>query len=203
MRPEGECTLLRGLTFWELNPPVGLSEDPSSTGINQDSIQRPRRKQSIRVPRSRLCLLKGCNRKFRPEHPRIRYCSNACSQQAERWSRWKAQQHYRANEPGKAKRQAQSRRYRQRLKAKKAEPPGAPAGGARVITQNFFSMAPVTVPDATRRLRIAVGRRYSGFAVASVEGPWSVCWRGSGSGASAGLNRDRDYDFEHKRIRSP
>ena len=62
-----------------------------------------------------------------------------------------------------------------------------------------FSRASVTVPDATRRLRGAVGRRYSGFAVASVEGPWSVCWRGSGSGASAGLNRGRDYDFEHER----
>ena len=39
----------------------------------------------------------------------------------------------------------------------------------------FFSMVPVTVPDAMRRLRGAVGRRYSGFAVASVEVRWSVC----------------------------
>jgi hypothetical protein len=65
--------------------------------------------------RCRRCLLKGCERSYRPTHPQSRYCSTACRQEARRWRRWRASRHWRSSEPGKARRREQSRRYRQRL----------------------------------------------------------------------------------------
>ena len=53
------------------------------------------------APRSRRCLLKGCERRFRPEHPRQRYCSEECRAAAREWSEWKAQHAYRATVAGK------------------------------------------------------------------------------------------------------
>lgn len=85
--------------------------------------------------RRRRCLLKGCERWFRPCHPQGRYCSAGCRQAARRWRRWYASRHYRATEQGKQRRRAQSRRYRQRRQqataalADNAAAPGA-AGAA-------------------------------------------------------------------------
>jgi DNA replication protein DnaC len=45
--------------------------------------------------RPRRCLLKGCNRCFRPARPQCRYCSPACQQAARRWRAWRAQQKFR------------------------------------------------------------------------------------------------------------
>ncbi len=66
-------------------------------------------------PRRRMCLLKGCERKFHPVHPLSRYCSDSCRQAARRWSRRLANQRYRGSQPGKARRRAQCRRYRERV----------------------------------------------------------------------------------------
>jgi hypothetical protein len=65
--------------------------------------------------RCRRCLLKGCERNYRPTHPQSRYCSTACRQAARRWRRWQASRRWRSSTPGKARRREQSRRYRQRL----------------------------------------------------------------------------------------
>ena len=64
--------------------------------------------------RRRRCLLKDCERWFRPWHPQGRYCSPACQQAARRWRRRHASQRYRAGAQGKERRREQSRRYRQR-----------------------------------------------------------------------------------------
>lgn len=64
--------------------------------------------------RPRRCLMKGCERRFRPCHPQVRYCSAGCRQAARWWRRWHASQHYRASTQGKERRRAQSRRYRER-----------------------------------------------------------------------------------------
>src|SRR5262249_40944729 len=62
-----------------------------------------------------------------------------CGQAARRWSRWKAQQDYRASQAGKEKRNRQSRRYRERVKMRpQAAPEEAVAEPARGITENFF-----------------------------------------------------------------
>jgi hypothetical protein len=64
----------------------------------------------------RLCLLKGCERNFQPNHHRCRYCSEDCVVAARKWRRWLADQKYRASKQGKQARQDQSIRYREKCK---------------------------------------------------------------------------------------
>jgi len=110
---------------------MGPSE--SATGPPENQARRRRRLQ--RRPRSRHCLLKGCEQRFHPQQARQRYCSSSCQQAARQWSRWKAQERYRATTAGKEKRNGQSRRYRERVRNRSAEPVEEPA---RVITKKFF-----------------------------------------------------------------
>lgn len=90
------------------------------------------------APRSRRCLLKGCERRFRPEHARQRYCCDECRAAAREWSEWKAQHAYRATAAGKQKRKGQSRRYRKRVKERKPPEKEAVPEAARVIPRDFF-----------------------------------------------------------------
>lgn len=115
---------------------------------------RAGRKQRAPRPRPRLCLLKGCEQGFRPQRPRERYCSDACRRAARNWSRWKAQQRYRATAAGREKRNGQSRRYRERLRNRKQPTPEA----ARVITPDFFRSLlrpPRLLPGLPRTATIA------------------------------------------------
>lgn len=68
--------------------------------------------------RQRSCLLKGCERPFRALCALARYCSQACSAAARRWSQWRANERYRASQQGKSRRSEQSRRWRERQKLK-------------------------------------------------------------------------------------
>ncbi len=68
------------------------------------------------------CLLKGCERWFRPVRPQALYCSDACRAQARRWRRRQAARRYRASQKGKQRRRLQSQRYRQRQAAAAANP---------------------------------------------------------------------------------
>ena len=61
-------------------PPMAPSEGPANNPKNQE--RRRRRRCSSRHPRTRACLLKGCPRRFRPEHALERYCSPECRQEA-------------------------------------------------------------------------------------------------------------------------
>jgi len=79
----------------------------------------------------RRCLLKGCPHWFRPTHPRACFCSSACRQKADRWRRWHAKQTYGASAHGRERRREQSRRYRQRLKERRAAVPAANPSPAR------------------------------------------------------------------------
>jgi hypothetical protein len=116
-----------------MGPPEDCTSPPDR------SERAGRRKRPRRRPRSRRCLLKGCERRFRPQQARERYCSQECRQAAQKWSRWKAQQKYRATAAGKEKRNGQSRRYRERVRNRKpATPEEALPEAARVITQDFF-----------------------------------------------------------------
>jgi hypothetical protein len=71
--------------------------------------------------RPRICLLKGCEKWFCPDHPRSRYCTDACRDAARDWSMWEAARRYRATEHGKERRRQQSRRYRQRVRERRRE----------------------------------------------------------------------------------
>lgn len=79
--------------------------------------------------RVRICLLKGCEKRFSPLHPLTRYCSEACRQAARRWSRWRAAFRYRASERGKECRRQQASGYRERLRQRQAEAEERPAIG--------------------------------------------------------------------------
>jgi hypothetical protein len=68
-----------------------------------------------RLSRCRRCLLKGCERFFRPARPQSRYCSTTCCHAARRWRRWQASRRWRASAAGKARRREQCRRARQRI----------------------------------------------------------------------------------------
>jgi hypothetical protein len=115
---------------------VGPAED--STRSDNDQEHR-RRKRPARHPRTRGCLLKGCGQRFRPRQVRQRYCSEECRRAARKWSRWKAQQSYRATAAGKEKRNGQCRRYRERVRNRqKPGPQNADPEAARVITKDFF-----------------------------------------------------------------
>jgi hypothetical protein len=113
---------------------MGPSEDRSTGEKNQAGHRRiAGSRRRVRRPRGRACLLKGCERRFRPLHPRTRYCSEECREEAQRWREWKARHHYRQSEGGKQKRRAQSRRYRQRSKRARAanQGPDRPREGHR------------------------------------------------------------------------
>ena len=115
---------------------MGPVEDSTRPAAHRkpDRFSKPRR------PRTRCCLLKGCERRFRPKRSGQRYCSSECAQAERRWSRWKAQQSYRATKTGKEKRNEQSRRYRERVKRRQQTPEEAVAEPARVITESFFRL---------------------------------------------------------------
>jgi hypothetical protein len=113
---------------------VGPDEDSTRPAEDRESGQPPGR-----CPRTRCCLLKGCERRFRPQRAAERYCSDECRRAARQWSRWKAQQSYRATAAGKERRNGQSRRYRQRVRNRQPPAPQeAVPDAARVITPNFF-----------------------------------------------------------------
>ena len=113
---------------------MGLFENPTGHPENQEG----RRRRLPRRPRMRCCLLKGCEERFHPGQAGQRYCSGECREAAREWSRWKAQQRYRATRACKQRRNGQSRRYRERVKSRKpAEPEGVPEA-ARVITTGHF-----------------------------------------------------------------
>ena len=88
--------------------------------------------------RARRCLLKGCEQRFRPRQARQRYCNERCRDAARKWSRWKAQQRYRATTAGKQQRNGQSVRYRERVRSREPAEPEAVDDPARVITKEEF-----------------------------------------------------------------
>ena len=111
-----------------MGPPEDCTRQPRARG------KRPRRR-----PRGRQCLLKGCERWFRPRRARERYCSPECRERARKWSHWTAQQKYRATAAGKKKRNSQSRRHRERVRNRQpATSEEVLPQAARVIAQNFF-----------------------------------------------------------------
>ena len=113
---------------------MGPSESPTA---HPENLAGRRRRLPCR-PRMRVCLLKGCEQRFRPGQARQRYCSKQCREAARKWSRWKDQQRYRKTAAGRQQRNAQSRRYRERVKSRKTPEPEAVDGAARVITPEHF-----------------------------------------------------------------
>ena len=160
-----------------MGPPENLTEHPEN--------QAGRRRPSAR-PRARCCLLKGCEQRFHPRQSNQRYCSAECRKAARKWSRWKAQQRYRATKAGKAKRTDQSRRYRERVKSRKPAAPDADTEAAGNHFGTFFSIIVAIGPAATRGSHTSGEVPCSITARALAGAPCSASESGSAAGSRRG-----------------
>jgi hypothetical protein len=89
---------------------------PSQHDLRATGAQAP-----LCRPRSRECLLAGCERRFRPRCARSCYCSDACARAAREWSVRQAQRRYRTSEHGRARRREQCCRWRERQREKRRQ----------------------------------------------------------------------------------
>lgn len=69
--------------------------------------------------RTRQCLLKGCEKSFRPECVLQRYCGKSCQEAARAWSIKRSRERYRKTTKGIEHRREQSQRYRRNKKEHK------------------------------------------------------------------------------------
>jgi hypothetical protein len=168
------------VSFWEQSPPMGPLENATSQVEKQDA---KRRRQSVRRPRTRQCLLKGCAERFRPQQARQRYCSEGCRKAARKWSRWKAQKSYRATVAGQQKRNGQSQRYRERVRNWKTPEKAAVDEAARVIIKKLFLSIAATGQVAMRDSCASGAAPCNASARRGAGAPWSRFGSGSGSGA--------------------
>jgi hypothetical protein len=144
-----------------------------------------------RRPRTRCCLLKGCEQRFHPRQARQRYCSDGCRKAARKWSRWKAQERYRESVAGQQKRNDQSRRYRERVKDRKPAEPEAVSEAARVITTEY-SFRPLLRPARLlREIRAPEAKSLAALLLARVP----ACG-GAGPGAGAALETGARFNPE-------
>ena len=128
---------------------MGPLQYPVRWGAGQGVVVPSRRS------RCRRCLLKGCERFFRPTRPQSRYCSAACGQAARRWRRRQASRRWRASEPGRARRREQCRRARRRIPLVVLPPgpslpdPGveAPPEAAPPAAQACEGQRPAIIPE--------------------------------------------------------
>jgi hypothetical protein len=156
---------------------------PPENRTRQSANQERGRKRPARLPRTRRCLLKGCERRFRPKQARERYCSPECRRSARDWSCWKAQQSYRATAAGRENRQGQSRRYRERVRNRQQPAPEPAVPQARVITTDFFSTTVAIAPAATRDSRNSRDRRANDSVRARAGEPWNASGNANAGGA--------------------
>ena len=161
---------------------MGPTQHPPERHTNQERFLHAGQKRARR-PRRRWCLLKGCERRFRPKHPWSRYCGDDCRSKARRWSRWKAQKRYRATGSGKQQRKAQSCRYRQRVHTRKRSK-SATNEPARVIRAKILLIAPATGRAATSYSCEPTVRRCSDSVQRNAGGRWNVSWSGKGVGGN-------------------
>src|SRR5438093_1554971 len=125
-----------------------------------------RRRRARCRPRTRPCLLKGCEQRFHPRQARQHYCIAECRKEARRWSRWKAQDRYRATRAGRQKRNGQGRRYRERVKSRKPPEPEAVNDPARVITTEHFFRALLRPARLLRELRTPTAKSFTALLFA-------------------------------------
>jgi len=149
----------------------------------------PRRMQAAGRPRARLCLLKGCGKRFKPARPQARYCGESCQDEAARWRAWKAQEHYRHTEGDSSMSLRAEPAPTRAPGGTEAEvrnsPPGRP--NRRVGHRPARNLrAAATGRDATRHSNGHAARRHSVFARGLASVPSSESWNASGGGEGAG-----------------
>jgi hypothetical protein len=166
---------------------MGPTENPTAHPENQEG----RRRRLPCRPRMRRCLLKGCEQRFHPRQARQRYCSQRCREAARKWSRRKAQERYRETAAGQQKRNGQSRRYRERVKSRKAPEPEAVDDGARVITSEHFFRPLLRPARLLRGIRARAAKSLATFLLACLPAR-----AGAGPGAGAAMETSARFNPE-------
>ena len=152
----------------------------------------PAARRRRRRPRLRHCLLKGCEQRFHPQRAAQRYCSAECRAKARKWSRWKAQQRYRVRTAGQAKRNGQSKRYRERVKSRKSPESESVNDTARVITKAVFFPPHLRPAGMLRAIRASTAKSVAAFLLRVV--PTSAgAGSGTGTALEAGAHIIRTY----------
>jgi hypothetical protein len=117
---------------WEIKPPVGIGH---VTG-------KRRRRARGRRSRPRICLRKGCRRKYRPQCHNQRYCQDPeCLRKVRRWHAARRKARHRQDVDVKIKHAQEEKARRQLAKSASqtvANPKLAPARGH--ATQTSFSV---------------------------------------------------------------
>jgi hypothetical protein len=173
---------------------MGPPESPTGHLENQEG----RRKRLPRRPRMRHCLLKGCEQRFHPRRARQRYCSAGCREAARRWSRWKAQQRYRATAAGKQKRNGQSRCYRERVRSRKPPETETVDEAARVITIEEFFRSFVRPARLLREIRAPAAKPIAALLFAGVPARHGARL-GAGTALAAGARLNPDILIHRRR----
>jgi hypothetical protein len=138
---------------------------------------------SGRRPRARMCLRKGCGRKYQPRCCNQRYCQDPeCQRQVRRWQAARRQAKRRLDAAAKAQHAEAERLRRQRAKSVPQVPKNAEVAAARGHAAKFFfaylcapgrgatngRLRRSATPDATAALP-AVGR-FARFWIVNVSG---------------------------------
>jgi hypothetical protein len=165
---------------------MGPPESPTPQAENQEG----RRKRLARRPRTRHCLLKGCEQRFHPRQARQRYCSQRCREAARKWSRRKAQERYRETATGQQKRNGQSRRYRERVKSRKPPEPEAVEDAARVITTKHFFRPLLRPARVLPGIRARAAKSLAAFLLACLPARHGACL-GTGAPLETGADLKR------------
>jgi hypothetical protein len=138
---------------------------------------------SGRRPRTRLCLRKGCGRKYQPRRWNQRYCQDPeCQRQVRRWQAARRQAKRRRDAEAKAQHAEAQRLRRQRAQAMPQAPKHAAVAAARGHAAKIFFDCPCVpgrgatnsrfrrsaIRDATAAL--PAGRRCARFWIVNASG---------------------------------
>ena len=106
---------------------MGPPENPTSHPEKQEARRGGNGRRAGRGPGG-VCS-KDASSAFGHDRRGSAIAATECRKAARAWSRWKAQQSYRATAAGKQKRNGQSRRYRERVKEPKTTRERGRSGG--------------------------------------------------------------------------
>ena len=156
---------LQGRSFWESSPPMGPPENPTAHPENQEG----RRRRLPCRPRTRRCLLKGCERAFIPGGCASATAARNAGRRHGNGRDGKPKKRYRETEAGQQKRNGQSRRYRERVKNRKPPEPEAVNDSARVITTEHFFRSLLRPARLLRELPAPAAKSFTALLFAHLQ----------------------------------
>jgi hypothetical protein len=148
-----------------------------------------RRCASGRRPRARICLRKGCGRKYQPRRWNQRYCQDAeCQRQVRRWQAARRQAKRRLDAEAKAQHAEAQRLRRQRATSVPQVPKNAEVAAARGHVAEFFFDYPCAPGRGATNGRFRRSATRDATAVLPAVGRFARFWIVNVSGGRAELS---------------